>query len=149
MVSEREHYARLTGDYGETTVFEILRGMGLSPKWGGMADLEIRDTSVEVKTSHLTRYRSDGRAGYQFCLRRDGHCKLRADVLVLVCITKNGNDFFIIPAAKVGNKRKIAIPREDPRSYRGQWSRYLDRWDIVETQREVGQCGNGSKTLAR
>jgi len=133
MVSERQHYNQITGDLGENAVFEALRDLGYSPEWGMEADLSLGGVDIEVKTSHITAYRADGRPGYQFCLRRDGHCDIRASIVVLVCIGDETNEYFVIPAEKVGKRRKIAIPRVDVREYRGQWSDYLGRWDLLDT----------------
>lgn len=143
MVSQRQHYNQLTGDMGENQVFEILRGLGYSPKWGMIADIEIEGMPIEVKTSNITAYRADGRRGYQFCLRRDGHCKIQDGILVLVCTGNEETAYFVIPTDKVENRRKIAIPNTDPRRYRGMWSDYLDAWQHLEEMTWTKAQSNG------
>ena len=92
-------------------------------------DLIVNGTlRVEVKgalwTSSSTR---QGR--YQFNTRQ------HPDVYILHCLPVPGADF-IIPGREIGSRTNIAIWSHDPTQYKGQWAKYLNRWDLIESELE-------------
>jgi hypothetical protein len=127
------------GSVGEAHVARELREVGLAVEEAtGPADLvagwaPAEGLAIEVKAAQRGPYRADGRLGYQFCLRRDGHTDARhADVLVLLCYYDPDADpvAFVIPTEVVGNRRKIVIPNR-PWDYSGMWSRWYRSWEVV------------------
>ena len=129
--------AQELGAMGEFYVAGLLAAAGLAVERGGPADLLIEGVPVEVKAARPGRYRSDGRQGYQFCLHRAGRRGVRAAVVVLLCYWRNDADPvpFIIPAERIGERRKVVIPGQ-PWTYAGRWARWYGRWetlaDVVE-----------------
>jgi hypothetical protein len=126
---------------GELYVARQLSATGLGVTMGGPADLLVEDVAVEVKAARPAPYRTGGYTGYQFCLHRQGRNGLRAKVVVLLCYWDEGSDpvAFIIPARRLGKRRKVAIPG-DPWTYSGRWSRWYRRWEtIADIMKEVTQ----------
>lgn len=121
------------GAYGEYLVARTLSEAGpVQP--GQRADLRFRDVEIEVKSARPRPYSSDkpDRLGYQFCLEREGHTRIKAPVVVLLCFSSDLTQTtpFVIPAAEIGQRRKIVIPN-DAHQYAGMWSPWRDRWDVI------------------
>jgi hypothetical protein len=131
------------GQMGEAYVYQLLTGIGLSVEFGGPADLLVNGTPVEVKAARPAPYRGDGRRGYQFCLHREGTRGVQAPVVILLCYWSEKRDpvAFVIPADRLGERRKVAITGY-PWSYSGRWSGWYDRWealgDVIENAQGVG-----------
>ena len=101
---------------------------------GGPADLLVDGLSIEVKAARLAPYRSDGRRGFQFCLRRNGHTDARrAAVVVLLAYWDVASDpvAFVIPSEAVGDRCKVVIPNRQPWLYGGRWARFYQRWELL------------------
>jgi len=123
----------LLGRLGEQYVAGELVLRGAPVESGGPADLLIHGTiPVEVKTARYLPYRRGPRRGYQFCLRRRGHCDFHGQYLILLCWDTPPVDLhcFIIPGHEIDGQRKLVIPSR-PEAYEGQWQPYLDLWDLV------------------
>jgi hypothetical protein len=87
-------------------------------------DLWIGNAKVEVKGSH---WRNRGSFGiYQANIRNHA-----ADVLIFAAI--NGSfHFFVIPMAAVKPRKTVEISSYHVDAYAGQWSPYLEAWDVLE-----------------
>jgi len=119
-----------------------LRRAGLEVHQGGPADLVAGGLAVEVKAARPAPYRSGGRRGFQFCLRRDGHTDhTKAAVVVMLCWWDLASDpvAFVVPSGALGDRRKVVIPTASPWLYAGQWARWYRRWttiaDVMEGKR--------------
>jgi len=130
-VDERRYYNKFTGDLGEEMVYNELCARGYAVEYDVPADLLVNGVPVEVKTAHVSNYRSERGDGYQFCIWREGHCKVQAPVIVLVCLTDSGATFFVVPSDSIGNRRKIVISHPEPEKYRGKWMCFLEKWDVI------------------
>lgn len=119
------------GNYGEARVKELLESAGIEVEFGGPADLLLEGSiPLEVKTAKHSAYNGSSH-GFQFCIDREGHTSLKGVAVVLLCLTPSGEEvFFIIPANIVGKRKKLGIGK-DPLAYRGMWSQYRDRWDLI------------------
>lgn len=116
------------GYRGERLVAERLAAIGevgASPR----ADVRVGNVDIEVKTASPSMI-NRRRRGYQFCLRRDGRRGVRAEYVVCVCCGASSLAFFVIPAAVVGQRKKINVP-VDLTEYTGPWAEFLDRWDLI------------------
>lgn len=123
-----------TGALGEQLVATMLRQARISVAPSSIADLRVEGVEIEVKTARPSFYRP-GRRGFQFSLERRGHSQLRAQALVLVALQEADGDelavFFVIPAAVVAGRRKLAITNHDALAYSGRWSAYRGRWETI------------------
>lgn len=125
-----------TGALGEHLVATLLRQARISVAPSSIADLRVEGVEIEVKTARPSFYRP-GRRGFQFSLERRGHSQLRAQALVLVALQEAEADgdelavFFVIPAAVVAGRRKLAITNHDALAYSGRWSAYRGRWETI------------------
>jgi len=92
-------------------------------------ELIINDTlRVVVKGATYTAHRcSPGR--WQFNTRQ------HPDVYILRCLGIWGEDF-VIPGHAIGKRKNIAIWSRDPTKSHGQWAKYCNRWDVIETELE-------------
>lgn len=126
----------LLGQLGEYIVSRIL-GQIADVKPGQVADLRLAGTEIEVKTAKPSLYNGSD-FGFQFCIRRVGHAELRAPVVILVCVhdaaigLASPLDFFIIPAAEIGDQHKLVIYyHEDMAKYQGRWSPWYQNWEVL------------------
>lgn len=125
------------GDLGERYVAFLFHQAGLQVERRGPADLLVEGVPVEVKAARPRGYRSDGRRGYQFCLRREtrrGRIKTdarRADLVVLLCYYRDDRDpaAFVIPTERLGDRRKVVISNPRPWAYGGRWAHYYEAWE--------------------
>lgn len=97
-------------------------------------DLWIGDIRCEVKGSNWQRSQR-----YQAHIR---NCD--ADVLIFDAIN-GSHHYFIIPMADVGSRHTVEISSYDVDAYRGQWSRFLEAWDVLS---EIVQGPGGAVQLA-
>lgn len=124
----RRHIANIAEDHAAIDL--IKRGFDpQSNGYHGHADFTVNGSlRVEVKAS--TWVSKQGRAGrYQFNTRNG------PDVYLLYCIGTLGH-CFVIPGRAIGNRRNVAITSKDVSAYSGQWSVYLEAWDIIEQELE-------------
>jgi len=122
------------GRMGEVYVARLLEVAGLRVSWGGPADLLVEGVPVEVKAARPRRYRGDGRLGFQFCLSKPGHTDhRRAAVVVLLAWWDPQADpvAFVVPSARLGDRRKVVIPRAQPWLYEGLWARWREGWEVL------------------
>ena len=83
---------------------------------------------IQVKGATYTAHRcSPGR--WQFNTRN------HPDVYILRCLGIWGEDF-VIPGHAIGKRTNIAIWSRDPTKSHGQWAKYCNRWDVIETELE-------------
>ena len=83
---------------------------------------------IEVKGA-LWSSSSTRQGRYQFNTRQ------HPDVYVLRILEEPGADF-VIPGREIGERKNIAIWSRNPHKYNGQWSKYLNRWDVIEAELE-------------
>jgi len=139
------------GKAGEAYVGRLLSSAGLQIRFDGPADLTVNGLPVEVKAARPTLYRSGGYVGYQFCLNRPGHTRVKAPVVILLCYWDPTNEpiAFVIPADHLGQRRKVVIPVRYPWLYSGKWSRWYQRWetiaDLLERWSTTAVRGNGRR----
>lgn len=136
--------AFVRGSIGETLVLEMLKAQGYQArKTTGKCrgDLLVTDQTtgetvkVEVKTA-----RADGRGKFQFCLKKDdrygGTDCTRADVLVLLCVTKSGSHaLFVMPSENL-NQRALTISG-NPHEYSGKYKNYRQYHNTLEIRTNV------------
>lgn len=88
------------------------------------ADILVNDTiRIEVKGSLWVKALSR-KGRYQFNTRNN------CDFYILYCIGTRSR-CFVIPHDAIGERKNVAIWSEDPRRYKGQWSRYLNAWHLI------------------
>lgn len=118
------------GSWGESLVMAMFREVGIEASRGGPADLVIEGgIALEVKTARPSKY-NGRRAGFQFCIQRDGHTSLKAAAVVLVCVGDEGPEFFIIPAAEIEGRRKLGIGA-NLEGYTGRWANFRGKWEVI------------------
>lgn len=119
------------GRLGETYVAGVLVLKGATVTTEGPADLRVNGVPVEVKTAQYRQYKR-GRAGYQFCINRDGRSGLRAPFVALVCYAAPPVDLpvYIVPAYELNGQKKLTIPSAPP-LYRGYLSKWLHEWELL------------------
>lgn len=132
------NHAYELGDAGEQAVADILRGRGYHVEADsvGTADMVINCVcTTEVKTAKVTG-RTDRKAKrWQFSLfgHRESQRPFEEDLLILRCETTPPCHFVIPGRVVPRHLTKIDITTEDPHRYRGKWSPYRERWDLVDT----------------
>jgi hypothetical protein len=85
-------------------------------------DIQANGAHIEVKSA-----RWDGRR-WQWNMRAS-----QADVYLLACVADNLiQDWFVIPADAIEDRRHVAIWNADPASYAGQWAAYHEAWDLID-----------------
>jgi hypothetical protein len=135
------------GAMGEAFVYRKLVGAGLAVEFGDEAgpDLVAEGVPVEVKAARAGRYRTGNYRGYQFCLHRDGRNGVKAAVVVLLCYWDVASEpvAFVVPAERLGKRRKVVITGE-PWTYGGMWRRWYRRWETIGELLEVEGHGGGS-----
>ena len=119
------------GRWGEDFIANLLhQATGVRPTPGIRADLNFGGAEIEVKTAKPSDYNGNNK-GYQFCILRKGHTRLKAPILILICVRLNdinNPDVFVIPARHIRpNRHKITLPL-DTANYQGQWARF--RWAL-------------------
>lgn len=95
-------------------------------------DLIVNGLAVEVKGSKpypVTGIRH--RLGFGFAIKRINGDATTCDIMVLMCLV-DPLALFIIPRVDLNGAHFIAIPNQDPREYKGKWSSYLDRFDLLD-----------------
>jgi hypothetical protein len=119
------------GRLGEQYVAGVLALKGATVTAEGPADLVVNGVPLEVKTARYRQYKR-GRAGYQFCIRRDGRPGLRAPFVALVCYDVPPLDLavYVIPTAELNGQKKITIPSR-AQSYGGYLSKWLLQWELL------------------
>lgn len=87
-------------------------------------DIQANGARVEVKAA---RYYQNGKGGrYQARLHNE------AELLLLACCSDSQViAWYVIPLKEIQAKN-IAIWSQDPAEYAGQWSSYLEAWDVAE-----------------
>lgn len=145
-MTTRSERAYITGDNGERAVAEILRAGGYHVEAGGEGNCDLTVNyicTVEVKTAKVSG-RTDRKAKrWQFSLfgHRERQEPFEEDLLILRCETVPPCHF-VIPGVVVPRYlTKIDITTKDPCRYRGKWSFYRERWDLVDTV--LKWCRNG------
>lgn len=136
--------AHKRGAQYEHAVAEILSAMGYSVSTHESAsqhdcDLVVNDLTVEVKGSKLHGYNSRYYVGYQFLLRRSTSTNdLSAPIVILYCkpeeeiaIELQQSRLFVIPLNRLIGVRSITIPNRSPKAYRGKWSEFYMRFDLL------------------
>lgn len=126
------------GSFGEQFALHRLSLMGyrvtnVSTTTNHDIELESRHR-IEVKAAMLSESGRPGRLWWQFSFRRRG-LLIDEDLLILLCYFDIDKDpvAFVIPGDGVNPLlKKITIPSNDPRDYRGKWSVYIERWDLIE-----------------
>ncbi len=84
-------------------------------------DLWVGNCRVECKASHWQKANR-----YQANIRHHD-----ADLLIFNAV--NGQDhYFIIPMCSVAPRRSIEVYSYNISKYSGQWSLYLEAWDVLE-----------------
>lgn len=136
--------AFVRGKIGEKMVFHMLKWQGYQvyePDGRCQGDIKVIDQTtgeairVEVKTA-----RANVRGKYQFCLKKDDKyggtdCR-RADVVVLVAVTKSGsNVLFVIPADECKG-RQITISG-NPHEYRGKYLKFRQYHNTLNLRTDV------------
>ncbi len=87
-------------------------------------DLLVGNARVEVKAAQwYDTKRGAGR--YQA-----GMHKSQADVVIFVAINGHDHDF-VIPAAEIGRRKTLEVTSYDVNAYSGQWSPYLEAYDVL------------------
>lgn len=87
-------------------------------------DVWVGNCRVELKGANWTNS-TKARGRYQGTIRNH-----EADVLIFIAV--NGTDHhFIIPMEAVGQRSQIAIWSYDVNAYSGQWSAYLETWNVL------------------
>ncbi|MCK9629248.1 MAG: hypothetical protein M0R37_11750 [Bacteroidales bacterium] len=121
-----------TGKLGEALVRAILAQAG-PVEHSAVADVRFAGLEIEVKAGGPCRYSKAAYLGYQFSLERQGHSTLTADVLVLVAFDagRTRATYFVIPAAEIAGRKKLALPTTRPEHYQGQWAQWRDRWETL------------------
>lgn len=123
-----------TGALGEQLVATLFRETRISVTASPVADLRVEGVDIEVKTARPSFYRPGWR-GFQFSLERRGHSQLKGRALVLVALQESPEGelavFFVIPAAAVAGRRKLAIPNCNALAYSGRWAQYRGRWETI------------------
>lgn len=133
-------FYREFGRLGEEFVTSELLRRGYAAEWiGECSDYDLLvdgRMKVEVKSATPSagspgRNRSDR---WQFSLRRHG-LPVDEDLMILVCWGEDLEEplaTFIIPGAEVDERlTKIDITSR-PDRYRGKWTAYRGRWDLVD-----------------
>ncbi len=120
------------GVAGEAYVARLLSSAGLQVQFDGPADLTVNGLPVEVKAARPSLYRRNRCRGYQFCLHRTGKTSLKAPLVILLCYWDTAREpvSFIIPADRIGQRRKIVIPSH-PWAYSGMWSPWYQNWETL------------------
>ena len=140
----KSEHAYELGHKGEQAVFEILEGQGWDVEWpsGFDEDLLVNGhLTIEVKTAEASSRRGGRQKRWQFCLyphpgRDKPFCE---DVLILRCQSEPPVHF-IIPGFLIRTGlTKIDITTQDPSKYKGKWSIFRGRWEVISVMEAAFQ----------
>jgi hypothetical protein len=121
----------------EKRVCQILNEHGFDCARNGAsdhgADLICNGVLVEVKGSlPVQLHKNSNRIGFQFLLWKSGYSRrIDEPITILICYQKNPV-LFILPLAEIADLNKIDVPNSDPNEYAGKWSRFRERFDLLQ-----------------
>lgn len=139
--------AHLRGAEYERASAEILRSIGYNvlvhdnESTNGY-DLLVNGLEVEVKGARQHSYNGEAHAqGFQFAIRRStSDNEIHSPIVVLYCkpiaeipLEYQAHQLFVIPLHELAEVRCITIPNQSPRAYRGKWSRFYMRFDLLDS----------------
>lgn len=136
-MTDRSVKAVITGNNGEQAVADLLLEKGYQVRRDSFWDWDLIIDSfltVEVKTAHRSKRTDKPQKRWQFCLyAHPARAKpIDEDLLILRC-ESDPPCHFVIPMFLVPEKlTKIDITSPDPWKYRGKWSLFRERWEIVD-----------------
>lgn len=139
--------AHLRGAEYERAAAEILRSIGYNvlvhdnESTNGY-DLLVNGLEVEVKGARQHSYNGEAHAqGFQFAIRRaSSDNEIHSPIVVLYCkpleeipIQYQASQLFVVPLEALAGTRSITIPNALPRAYRGKWSKFYMRFDLLDS----------------
>lgn len=136
-MTDRSERAFIVGENGERAVADILIDRGYRVKHDPLEDWDLLVDdflTIEVKTAHRSGRTDKPQKRWQFCLyaHPERQKPVNEDLLILRC-ESNPPCHFIIPMLLVpAELTKIDITSPDPWQYRGKWSLFRERWDMVD-----------------
>jgi len=98
------------------------------------SDIIVNGVSVEVKGSKPYSYNGTShRLGFGFAIKRSTGNMIGCEIVLCLCVS-DPIDVFVIPRVDLGNAHFIAIPNPNPSAYRGKWSKFLNRFDLLDQE---------------
>lgn len=123
------------GRQAEALVADWLKAQGYQVETadpGEHHDLVLEGVlQIEVKFSTWNEQVDRGRRRYRYQWRI--HPEQVGRFHMAICIARNGEDnYFFIPAKKLGSQKTVTIRTFDPAEYTGKWSPFLGAKELLE-----------------
>lgn len=130
--------AHIRGAAYENKVAEILNVMGYEASVHEASsasdyDLLVNGLPVEVKGAKIHAYNGKGNQGFQFAIKRvTSSNSIDCPIVILYCENPGPTSFFVIPLAELNGAHSITVPNQNPAAYHGKWSKYYNRFDLLD-----------------
>jgi len=118
--------------FGADLLETIVTRLGWSAERIADSTLIVNDRQVSVRVARTTYHGKPKKRCFEFYLASPPEGYDNPDYIVLICLTGNRPRFFMVPFAETIALAKITITVPKRGTYKGKWTPYFDRWDLLQ-----------------